>query len=141
MGKSFSFKSVSKPRLVLKKQLGHQLDIYNKSQMGFIDWKDLGVEARDPKRKLIGGLVGGTYWGWLQVFELWVDKSYRDQGLGTELLHKAEVIAKKRGCRYIQLDTFSFQAPGFYKKLGFKEFGVLKPFPKGHARHYLYKRI
>jgi hypothetical protein len=45
----------------------------------------------------------------------------------------------KRGVRSICLDTFSFQAPAFYKKLGFKQFGKLKDFPKGHERIWLKK--
>jgi ribosomal protein S18 acetylase RimI-like enzyme len=138
---TYSIKYISKPRTKLKKQLGAGLDSYNKSKMGFINSKDLGLEARNHRGVLVGGLVGHTYWGWLQIYELCVHKTYRRQGLGSTLLHHAEALAKKRGCKYIQLDTFSFQAPGFYKKLGFKSFGVLKPFPKGQARHYFFKKI
>ena len=141
MKKSYSIKYVSQPKKILKKSLGRQLDLYNKSKMGFVNWKDLGIEAKDPKGKLVGGLVGGTYWGWLQVYELWVDAAYRDEGLGTTLLREAEALARKRGCRHVHLDTFSFQAPGFYRKLGFKKLGVLKPFPRGNARYYLYKKM
>ena len=141
MGKQISIRVVPKPRLILKKRLGAGLDAYNKSKMGYLNGKDLGLEARSSKGLLIGGLVGRTYWGWLQVFELWVHPTYRAQGLGSQLIEQAETLAKKRGCKYIQLDTFSFQAPDFYKKLGFKQFGVLKPFPKGHSRIYLFKKI
>jgi ribosomal protein S18 acetylase RimI-like enzyme len=72
---------------------------------------------------------------------LWVDEKHRNKGLGTQLLLKAEVLAGKRGCKYVHLDTFSFQAPEFYRKLGYKRFGALKPFPKGSTRYFLYKKI
>jgi hypothetical protein len=39
------------------------------------------------------------------------------------------------------LDTFSFQAPGFYQKLGYRVFGELVDFPPGHTRQYLTKRL
>lgn len=46
---------------------------------------------------------------------LWVDESVRHDGYGSQLLHEIEGIAKEKGCRLILLDSFSFQAPEFYK--------------------------
>ncbi len=118
-----------------------KLNAYNAQQIGPFGWKDLDLKAVNSKGKCIGGLASGTYWGWLFVKMLWVDEKYRGQGIGTCLLEKAQALAKKRGCRYVHLDTFSFQAPDFYRKLGFKRFGTLKPFPKGSRRYFLYKKI
>jgi hypothetical protein len=39
------------------------------------------------------------------------------------------------------LDTFSFQAPDFYKKLGYEVFGELQDFPHGHQRYFMKKRL
>jgi ribosomal protein S18 acetylase RimI-like enzyme len=125
----------------LKKELGRKLIAHAKPHAGVHGGKDIGLEVRDKKGRLIGGLVGLTYWGWLHVFELWVHGTYRKKGLGRDLLQRAEALAKERGCQYVHLDTFSFQAPGFYKKLGFKVFGTLGPFPSGHKRYYLFKKI
>lgn len=67
---------------------------------------------------------------------LWIEDKLRHQGYGTKLLHKIEGIAKEKKCRLIMLDTFSFQAPEFYK-----EFGLLKDHPKGFSQHFLEKRL
>jgi GNAT superfamily N-acetyltransferase len=60
---------------------------------------------------------------------------------GSQLLNEIEQLAKEKGCRLICLDTFSFQAPGFYKKHGYKVFGVLEDHPKGFNQYFLEKRL
>jgi ribosomal protein S18 acetylase RimI-like enzyme len=135
-------KIVSPAEKGFKKVLGRKLDTHNRAAIGSnFDWKNVEVEAKNARGKLVGGLYGGTYWGWLHVKMLWVDKVYRKQGVGTELIKKAGILAKKRGCKYVCLSTFSFHAPGFYRKLGFKRYASLKPFIKGSTRFYLYKKI
>jgi hypothetical protein len=56
-------------------------------------------------------------------------------------MQRAEALALDQGCDVIYLDTFDYQAPGFYEKLGFKVFGKLGNYPTGHQRFYLMKRI
>jgi hypothetical protein len=52
----------------------------------------------------------------------------------------AEGRAVERGCHSAWVDTFSFQAPGFYPKLGYEVFGELD-YPPGHKRIFLQKRL
>jgi ribosomal protein S18 acetylase RimI-like enzyme len=139
--KSISIKPVLPTKKGFLKVINKGLNECNGKKIGRFNWKDLDIQAVDAQGKMVGGLVSGTYWGWLFVKSLWVAEAYRNKGLGTELLQKAEVLAKKRGCQYVHLDTFSFQAPQFYRKLGFKRFGSLKPFPKKSTRYFLYKKI
>ena len=47
----------------------------------------------------------------------------------------AEEEAGKRGAKQAYLDTFSFQVPGFYQKLGYEIFGKLDDFPAGHQSY------
>jgi hypothetical protein len=42
---------------------------------------------------------------------------------------------------HAMVDTFDFQAPGFYQKLGYVEWGVLEDFPGGHRRIYFRKDL
>jgi hypothetical protein len=35
----------------------------------------------------------------------------------------------------------SFQAPDFYRKLGYQEYAVLERFPAPHRRHYFMKDL
>jgi GNAT superfamily N-acetyltransferase len=91
--------------------------------------------------KVIGGLLGGTYWDWLYVKYLWVDENERHRGLGTGLLGKAEEIALDRGCRNAHLETHDFQDLEFYEGHGYLVFGVLADLPEGHTKYYLHKSL
>ncbi len=90
---------------------------------------------------LIGGLVGQTFMGWLTVDGLWVAVEHRGRGHATRLMNQAETEARRRGATDSVLDTFSFQAPEFYRKLGYRDFARLDGFPAGHCRHYLTKSL
>lgn len=101
----------------------------------------LVIVLHDETATVTGGLVASTVWGWLQVKELWVAEQYRNQGWGKQLLQLAERQALDRGCRHAWLDTFDFQALGFYQQLGYEIFGSLADFPKGHVRYFVKKRL
>jgi len=105
------------------------------------DVRPLCVFARDEAGRIVGGLTGRTFWGYLAIDFLWVDAAQRGAGHGAALMAAAEGEARARGCRHVQLDTFSFQAPGFYQRLGYVEFGRLRDFTRGHERHYLTKDL
>ncbi len=101
----------------------------------------LSVTLKNDAGLTVGGLVGSTNWGWLHVELLAVDGSMRGRDYGSQLLIRAEQIALKRGCRYAFLDTFSFQARGFYEKHGYEVYGVLDDFPAGACRFFLKKDL
>jgi GNAT superfamily N-acetyltransferase len=102
-------------------------------------WLPLAVFVRN-EGKVVAGLAGETYCGWLFIKYLWVSEGLRGRGVGRELMARAEARARDRGCHSAWLDTFSFQAPGFYKKLGYEEFGRLD-YPPDHCRHFMRKRL
>lgn len=77
----------------------------------------------------------------MEVDILWVDENYRGQGYGSRLLIEVEKIAKDKGCTFIKLNTFSFQAPDFYKKHGYKVIAAIDNAPKGHKHYYLIKEL
>ena len=56
-------------------------------------------------------------------------------------MEQAEREAIRRGCRTIWLDTFTFQARGFYERLGYSVFGTLEDYPPGHSRFFLKKSL
>ncbi|WP_417391769.1 GNAT family N-acetyltransferase [Gimesia sp.] len=90
---------------------------------------------------IIAGLVGFTCWDWLYIETLAVDTDYRGQGLGRRLVLEAERIARARNCLAAWVDTFSFQAPEFYRRLGYTSFGTLPDFPAGQQRIFFRKSL
>ncbi len=112
---------------------------YNRSQAGEPHFRELTIWLRDDQQRIVGGVIGSTYWGWLLVEFLWVDERLRGRGYGRLLLTTAEREAVRRGCRHACLETFSFQAPAFYAKLGYVVFGILDDFPDRHRRYSLKK--
>jgi GNAT superfamily N-acetyltransferase len=101
----------------------------------------LAIPLPDNAGIVRGGFWGCTNFGWLHIQMLVVPASWRGQGLGSQLVRAAEAEARTRGCRGARVDRFSFQAAGFYEKLGYMCFGVLPDFPPGYSQHYLYKHL
>jgi ribosomal protein S18 acetylase RimI-like enzyme len=114
---------------------------YNIEQVGPANQIPLWLFARDPAGNVQGGLRGETYWSWCTIDALAVAKPYRRQGIGSGLLTKAEEIARARGCVGIRLDTTSFQAPDFYHRHGYTEFGRIEDYPPGHTRLWFMKKL
>ncbi len=118
------------------------LRAYNLSHTGEMAFETVGVLLRDPvTQDVVGGLYGKISYGWMFIELLSVPDSMRAQGMGTRLMLAAEEAALLKGCVGIWLDTFSFQAPGFYRKLGFVEFGHMADYPPGHQRYFFQKRL
>lgn len=101
----------------------------------------LAVLVRDHAGAVVGGLTGRTSADWLFVELLWLPEALRGSGLGTRLMAEAEAEARRRGCIGAHLDTYDFQAPGFYRKLGYEVFGSIGDHPRGHARFWMRKRF
>lgn len=102
----------------------------------------LHVWAPDESGGLAGGLVGHTWAGWLHVTYLWVDTPHRGAGLGSRLLGQAEHVARtERGCRAVRVETWDFQAPGFYRKRGYEVVGVIPDYPPGITEYTLTKTL
>jgi ribosomal protein S18 acetylase RimI-like enzyme len=123
-----------------KRAIGKALREYNFAAVGDGHYRPLALTIR-AKGKIVGGLVAEMYWGWMYVNLLWVSEHHRGKGWGRSLMRKAEAEARKRGVRNVFLDSFTFQAPKFYAKLGYREFGRLKGFPAGSDRVWMTKAL
>lgn len=99
-----------------------------------------GIFMRDDDAAIRAGLIGNCYAGWLFINLLWLHADLRRQGFGRRLLAEAERHALAFGCHSAFVDTFSFQAPDFYGKLGYEVFGTLD-YPPDHRRFFLRKRL
>ena len=113
---------------------------YNEAAGGPAQAGLLVVSVRDAAGGIVGGLWGRTAYGFLFV-ELLMLGPARGLGLGRKLMAMAEAEARSRGLGGIWLDTWTFQAPGFYPKLGFEECGRITDYPPGQDRIFYLKRL
>ena len=98
--------------------------------------------VKNDDKEVVGGILAKMYcWNVIYIDALWINENYRNHGLGEKLLFEIENIARKENCYLIHLDTFDFQAKGFYIKNGYEVFGVLNDCPKDHKRYFLKKYL
>ena len=113
---------------------------YNEALFGPIDHQAVAYTLRQ-RGDLCGGFIGHVQFGWLFVEMLWVRDDVRGAGHGRALMERGEAEARRRGATKAYLNTFSFQAPGFYAKLGYGEYARLDDFPAGHQRILMTKAL
>ena len=101
----------------------------------------IGIFVEDEDNRKQAGLTGETFGNWLCIHYLFVAEHLRGDGIGSKLLIAAEKEALKRGCKYVFVDTFSFQAPLFYEKHGYKEAFILNDYPYTGKRYYYIKEL
>jgi ribosomal protein S18 acetylase RimI-like enzyme len=121
--------------------LRQQLGQYNISTAHIDEGQDLAVFVHAPDGELIAGIVGWTWGQCLEISFLWVHPGYRERGYGARLVRQIEAAAVARACQVSALDTYSFQAPAFYEKLGYEAFGVIDGYPRGYQKIFYRKRL
>jgi GNAT superfamily N-acetyltransferase len=126
------------PSPELRRAIGKKIDDFNARTVPY-QQERFAFVLRGAADRLHGGITGILYWEWLFIDDLWIDDPWRGQGLGRELMNRAEAHALGRGCHSAWLDTF--QAQGFYEKLGYTVFGALEDYPAGQRRSFLKKRL
>ena len=77
------------------------------------DWSPRWIIGRDEDEVVRAGIRFVLAFEWLFVNWLWVADSYREHGVGSQLMAGAEAAARAQGCRAAYLDTFTFQARSF----------------------------
>jgi len=70
-----------------------------------------------------------------------VHEDQRQRGIGRALVQALEAEAARRGCALVTLSTHTFQAPGFYTKLGYQQVATIPDYPQGHAKLHYIKRL
>jgi GNAT superfamily N-acetyltransferase len=117
------------------------LDAFNRRACDFTTIRRLACFARLPGGDVIGGAVG-RYWSQAcELQQIWVHDDHRRRTIGKRLLRDFEEAARRRGCRLVYLDTFSFQAPDFYRKLGYGVACELTGFPDGASKFIMTRAL
>ena len=86
------------------------------------------------ENEIQAALTADILWDWAYIDELWVASELRGQGIGRQLIRMAEDFAVSERLKGIWLWTQSWQAEGFYQRLGYEEFTRFDDFPKGYTR-------
>ena len=122
-------------------ELGNLIRAYNQSKREPSKSEPLNIYVEDEQGNLIAGMVAETFGNWLEIEYLYVQENLRGQGLGSNILNRAEKEARERKCKYSFVNTYQFQAPDFYKKHGYEEVFALKEYPYTGERHYYTKAL
>ncbi|ERJ83291.1 acetyltransferase, GNAT family [Peptostreptococcaceae bacterium oral taxon 113 str. W5053] len=92
-------------------ELANLIRAYNRSKRKSSSSEPLNIYVEDEQGNLIAGMVAETFGNWLEIKYFYVNEDLRGQGVGSEILHRAEEEAGKRKCKYSFVNTFNFQAP------------------------------
>ncbi len=99
------------------------------------------VFAKDDNGKVFGGIRACAFWNYCILELLWLSEETRGLGIGRKLVESFEKFAFDKGFNYVRTETVSFQALPFYEKLGYKVYGELPNYPKGHTTYCLFKEL
>jgi len=118
------------------------LNEFNDLMTGINDRKPLSVLVKSTSTgKVLGGMQGRSSLGLLFIDLFYLPPELRKMGIGSDILHRFEDEGRKRGCSAAFLYTISFQAPDFYKKYGWEEFGRIDSKPEGISRIFMKKSL
>jgi ribosomal protein S18 acetylase RimI-like enzyme len=101
----------------------------------------LSAFARLPGGEVVGGAIGRSWGRCCELQQLWVHPAHRRRGIGSQLLRAFEARAEARGCRSFYLETFSFQAPGLYRSLGYEVVLELAGFSPGIVKYTMLRTL
>jgi GNAT superfamily N-acetyltransferase len=120
--------------------LAERIYEYNAAATGYHDAQSFSA-LRKKGGSVHAGVSGYTWGGCCYVTYLWVAKSSRGRGLGSELLAAAERHARKKRCRLVLVSSHSFQAPAFYAAKGYELVARIEDHPVGHSSSHYMKRL
>ncbi|QRG66721.1 GNAT family N-acetyltransferase [Brevibacillus choshinensis] len=103
-------------------------------------YQEVNLFVKDAEGQLFGGILTEIAWNWMEVHYLYVSEELRKAGYGSKLMAEAERIARENKCDFIKLDTLSFQALEFYRRLGFEVYGQIEN-AGGFTHYYLKKNL
>lgn len=111
------------------------------SQHGYAKEKKFSFCIFDDDKPIggISGWIKASYWLYIDL--LYVSETYRNNDLATVLLKRAEEFAAKNNLVGITLETWNFQAKGFYEKQGYKLYGKIENSPPGGIEYLLKKEL
>jgi GNAT superfamily N-acetyltransferase len=117
------------------------LGAFNLASAPLGEVRPLACMAHDDGAQVIGGAVGRTWGACGELQQMWVDERWRNEGVATHLMALWERGAAERGCTLLYLETFSFQAPDFYLRLGYERSLQIEGFAPSISKFVMIKRL
>lgn len=97
--------------------------------------------AQSEEGSFAGVIVVEQFWGALHIKYVYVEEKFREQGIATALMEYAFTYGRSCQCPFAFVETMSFQALGFYKKMGFKLEFTRPGYKHNTSFHYLRKNL
>lgn len=134
--------STPTPEQLRAGELGRRLRHFNYATVGeYPEQQYIRIDARDQNDRLLGGIRGFVFLYWLNVEVLFVEEDARGARLGSGLLAEAERQAVALGAKNARLDTFEWQARGFYLEHGYEEYARIDDYAPGFYLAYMKKSL
>lgn len=116
----------------IKDNLSFDINVSNTKNSNFLAFDN---------NKLIGGAIGFVEYNWYFLDLFYIDEEYRGRDIGTNLIKQIEEFAKKENLTGVRMETWDFQARGFYERNGYEVFAEIKDCPPGTTNYYLKKEF
>jgi len=126
----------------IKKHIIDGFHTYSVQQMGYDgrDSNQIAFTAYDGYQ-FIGVASVVHFWNTLWIKYVFVNENYRNHGIGQKLVKRALEYANLLKCKFAFAETMSFQAPEFYRKMGFRLEFTRNGFADGTSLHYFKKML
>jgi GNAT superfamily N-acetyltransferase len=136
--KELEFEILNNPSSSELDFLTHQI---NNEAMGQGAAYPFAILVRNKENEIVAGCNGSVIFGSIYTDQLWVAPTLRKQGLGKKLMEAVHEYGKKQGCTIATVATMSFQAPNFYKELGYKIDFSREGYNKGASCIFMSKKL
>ena len=106
-----------------------------------LNYDEFCFVAENRDGKIIGAISGRAYYNEVHIGDLIIDEKYRRRRLGSRLVSAVEDAYRGKGYDVITLSTFGFQAPEFYKKLGYRVEFIREQKDSKLSKYFLQKEL
>ena len=113
--------TTGKADAALDERLSDELDTFNAAATPDVAPAEELTVRMEQDGELVAGVSGWTWGQAAGIAMTWVREDQRGTGVGARLLAAFEAEARERGCTHVFTTSFTFQAPGFYQRLGYEE--------------------
>ncbi len=100
--------------------INREFTVFAKESGVALNYDEFCFVAEDDEGQILGVITGRAYYNEVHIGDLIIGKEYRKSGIGRMLVEEVEKAYSCKEYGKITLTTFGFQAPDFYRKLGYK---------------------